>query len=160
MSSKHGFSLVLFLVYLFFFSFISCCMCHMLTTCILPSLKSTRIYYAYLLLHNSSDLFVRDIRTKSITSWKVIQPDYLIWNNGQQDIGWHYHDNKIERIEGVYENKWKKRRTSIVVSHLNNGLFTLNYHNGRVIGVGLTLFSALDEKKPVACYVAVRDHAH
>ena len=158
MNNKHGFSLVLFLVYLFFFSFISCCMCHIITVFIIPSLQSTRFYQAQIMLHSNSDLFVRDIRMQPIKQWKLIQPDYLIWNNGEYDIGWYYHDNKVERIEGTYENKWKKKRTSIVAASLNNAVFTVDYNNGAVVGAVVTLISARNKEKPVTGYAAVRKY--
>lgn len=159
MRNKQGFSLVLFLVYLFFFSLISCCMCHIITVFIIPSLQATRLYQKQILLHVSSDLFVRDIRNKPIKQWKLIQPHYLIWNNGEHDIGWHFYDNKVERIEGIYENKWKKKRTSVVISKLKDTFFELDYSNGKVVGVGLTLISLCNKEKPVISYAAVRSYA-
>lgn len=125
---------------------------------ILPSLQSTRMYHAQILLHSSTDLFVRDIRAQSVKQWKIIQPDYLIWNNGEYDIGWHYHDNKVERIEGVYQNKWKKKRTSVVVASLKDAVFTVDYDNRAVVGVGVTLISSSNEQKPVIGYAAVRNY--
>lgn len=158
MNNKHGFSLVLFLVYLFFFSFISCCMCHIITMFIIPSLQSTRMYHAQIMLHSSTDLFVRDIRMLPIKQWKLIQPHYLVWNNGEHDIGWHFHDNKVERIEGVYKNKWKKKRTSVVATSLKDIIFTIDYGNGAIVGVGVTFISARNEEKPVTGYAAVRNY--
>ena len=158
MSNKHGFSLVLFLVYVFFFSFISCCMCHIITVFIIPALQSTRLCHAQIMLHSNSDLFVRDIRMQPIKQWKLIQPHYLIWNNGEHDIGWHYHDNTVERIEGVYNNKWKKKRTSIVATSLKDAVFMVDYSKGVVVGAGLTLISARNKEKPVTSYAAVRNY--
>lgn len=157
---KAGFSLVLFLVYILIFSLISCGICHMIVAIVLPSLHQRRQYQSLLLLESALDLFIRDIRMNRKNQWKILEQHKIAWNDGQKDIEWHYDDKKIERIEGIYEHKWKKKYTSIIATNLAKASFSYHHNDGRLSGITITVIQAGGYKEPVTHYVAVLPKNH
>src|ERR1041384_3580253 len=114
MKNKGGFSLIVFLFYLTLNSIIIVCICSTVVKCVLPSLQLCSLYQKQLGLHIALDAFVKEIRTCKIVEWKSIASDSIVWNNGENDIGWRYHKNRLERICGIYKNSsWQKQRISV-----------------------------------------------
>ena len=158
MPNKKGFSLLSFLLYLMFFTMIMFFSCHIIVSLIIPSFSTMRKCQSIIALHIASDLFVRDIRAIKNHSchWKLVTPHELIWQEGERDIGWRFSDNRLERKEGIYNQRWKHTTTSIVAAGIEQATFAVEQHNKEIIGIELTLIPVLAQKKPVICYVAVR----
>ena len=109
-------------------------------------------------LHSASDLFVRDIRAikKPECYWKVIAPHELVWHTQEGDIGWCLVGSRLERTEGLYDQKWKNKTTSVVAAGIAQVTFTVEKSKGHIVGVECSFIPVVDPKKPIVCYVAVR----
>jgi hypothetical protein len=159
---KKGFSLIAFVFYLLFFSLIIFCVCHCIVFIIIPVMHTTRSYNQRVECHLGTDVFVRDVRQCNYPfEIKKFTLHEIIWGNKKMDIGWRYNDHKLERIEGIYKNeKWVKKTTSIVASHLNNAFFEADMHNGDMVGITLHLVSAYKQahraEKALKIYVATK----
>jgi len=151
---KKGFSLVLFLIYILIFSLISCGICHIIATVVIPSLRNHRECQSLLLLQSAIDIFVRDIRMNRKNQWKALEPQRIIWNDGEKDREWRYHDKKLERIEGIYEKEWKSKYTSVIATNLAKVLFSYHYKNSQLSGVTITVTPAGRYKEPLVNYVS------
>jgi hypothetical protein len=156
MKNKDGFSLLSFLLYLMFFSTIVCFICHSIIYFIIPSLRLTNFCQSRIALHTISDIFVRDVRMSNQFIIKKSLPNELLWNNGNTDIAWTYYNNRLTRIEGHYDIKWKKKTTSIISTDIANALFTIDYVGKKTIGIMLELKSIRSLKNPLHFYVAIR----
>jgi len=158
MPNKKGFSLLSFLLYLMFFTMIMFFSCHIIVSLIIPSFSTMRKCQSIIALHIASDLFVRDIRAiKSYPChWKLVTPHELIWQEGDHDVGWCCSDNRLERKEGIYNQGWKHTTTSVVAAGIKQATFAVEQHNKVIIGIELTLIPLIDQKKPIICYVAIK----
>ena len=159
MHNKKGFSLVSFLLYLMLFTMIMFFSCHIIVSLIIPSLTSMRKCQSIIALHIATDIFVRDIRAIKAHEcvWKLISPHELVWQAGDHDIGWFFANNRLERKEGEYHKGWKHKKSSIVAAHIAQAVFTAEKaKNNNIIGVELIMTPSNDIKKPISCYVAVR----
>ncbi len=99
MKQHKGFSLTLFLVYLFFFSIISYSLCHVVITFILPAVKGTRTNKHCIDFHLASDIFVRDMRLENIVDLERVDSHKIIGHTGEKSIGWQYNNHTLERME-------------------------------------------------------------
>ena len=140
------------------FTMITFFSCHIIVSLILPSLTSIRKCHSIVALHIASDLFVRDIRAidKEKNSWKIINPHELVWASEDHDIGWRFVHNCLERIEGVYNQGWKEKTTSIVACGVSQAIFNVEKDKNHIIGIELALTPLCMLKKPIICYVALR----
>lgn len=152
MNNKNGFSLVSFLVYLFCFTLITFFINHLIISLILPTITATRQYKTLIALHVASDLFVRDF--KNGFQLILVSPQELIWKNGENNIGWRIAENKLERIEGIYNNGWKNKRTSIVAAGIQSGKFVPEIYKNDIVGIEMDLVSVANDKKIVVTYVS------
>ena len=152
MNNKNGFSLLSFLVYLFCFTLVTFFMNQLIISFILPTITTTRQCRSLIALHVATDLFVRDIKNGS----HVIHcsPQELVLHNDARSIGWHISENKLERIEGVYDNGWKNKKISIVAVGIQSGKFVPEIYKNDIIGVEMTLVPQVNDKKIVVAYVA------
>jgi hypothetical protein len=155
MHNKKGFSLLSFLLYLMLFAMITFFSCHIILSLIIPSLLSMRRCQSVIALHIASDVFVRDVRA-GIDNWKVTKPHELVWQAGGHDIGWCFTDNHLERNTGMYDKGWKSKTTSIVAAGINQAVFSVEKTNKQIMGIEMALMQASAQKKPIVCYVAVK----
>ncbi len=155
MHKKKGFSLLSFLLYLMLFSLMTLFLCHIIVSLVIPSLSSIRRCQSVIALHITSDLFVRDV--KAIDHWKVMQPHELIWHADDQDIGWYCTDNCLKRNTGTYDQEWKHKTTSIVAAGVKKVIFTAEKVQDQIIGIEMKLMPVAAQKKPVICYVVVKE---
>jgi hypothetical protein len=157
MRHKKGFSLLSFLVYLLCSSIIVCCLYSIVTTTILPCLRSIESHKKQLALILLSDLFVKEIRTSTIALWKVVQPAVVIWNDGEKDICWRLHKKRVERIEGVYKNdNWHKKTTSVIRTNIDYSMFNYDYKKGKIVGIEWAVSYKNTHSQVIHSYVAVR----
>ncbi len=158
MFNKKGFSLLLFLVYLLLFIMVTFFSCQIIVSLIIPSLHSLRICRSHVALHIATDLFVRDIHAinKEKNNWKLIHPQELIWASDDHDIGWHFNNSCLERIEGVYNQGWAKKTVSVVACNISNAIFNVEKRNNNIIGIELVLRPTHSINRPVVCYVALK----
>jgi len=158
MLNKKGFSLLSFLIYLMLFTMVTFFSCHIIVSLIIPSLTSLRKCHSIVALHIASDLFVRDIHAikNEKNMWKVIHPFELVWQSTDHDIGWRFNDNCLERIEGIYNQGWKKKTTSIVACGISNATFIIEKHQDHIMGIELALIPIYTAEKPIKCYVTLR----
>jgi hypothetical protein len=155
--TKTGFSLIAFLLYLALSTLIVTCIYNAIAQFFLPSLCSIRKYKELLSLHIMADLFIKEIRHNTLKQWKETTSHLVVWNNGAEDIGWQCNENKLERIQGIYEHgKWKKKRTSMVGLGLDTATFFFEYKEGKIIAIELVLAGVYDSQKIVRSYVAIR----
>lgn len=149
MVNKKGTSLLTFSVYLMLFSMVTFFMCHLITFMIIPSMKSMRQCQALIALHIATDLFVRDIKTikEHACEWKITTVHELVWNQDNQDIGWRFCDNRLERKE--------KGVANIITKGVAQATFVLEKEGEKVTGVELTLKPLANMAKTVTCYVAL-----
>lgn len=140
------------------FTMITFFSCHIILSLIIPSLTSVRRCQSIIALHIASDLFVRDIRSikNNKPHWKLITPYELVWQAGEHDIGWCFSNNRLERKEGIYDQGWKSKTTSVVATGITQAIFTVEKANNKIIGIELALTPVIAQKKPIICYVAVR----
>lgn len=156
MYTKKGFSLLSFLLYLMLFTMITFFSCHIILSLIIPSLRSMRQCQSIIALHIASDLFVRDVRA-GIDDWLLITPQALVWRTGESNVGWCFADNRLERSTGVYDGKWEGRTTSIVATGITQAIFTVEKTHDWIIGIEMVCTPSIASKKPVTCYVAVKN---
>jgi len=157
MKNKDGFSLILFLFYLMLNSIIICSICSIIVTFVLPSLQSSYIYQKQLALHIALDVFVKEIRASKIVEWKLVTPDIIIFNDGENDIGFRCYKNRFERLAGIYKNNhWQKRRISVIGQGISKVTFLYDYINEKIIGIESILTSLHFPEKTINGYVAVR----
>ncbi len=154
MNNKNGFSLLSFLVYLVCLSMISLCMCQVITSLIIPSLAAK--CKSLIALHIATDLFVRDVRLmRSMPyEWKLVTEQELIWHTVDRDIGWQFVENRLERVEGFYDNGWKSKKTSVIATGIATGKLRAKKHKNRIIGMKMTINPKIKDKNPIICYVA------
>ncbi|HSC25123.1 MAG TPA: hypothetical protein VLB80_02800 [Candidatus Babeliales bacterium] len=130
--------------------------CHSILSLIIPSISAMRKCQSIIALHIASDLFIRDIRAmrKLNNSWKVMNSQKIIWKiDDKHDIGWCFYDNCLVRIEGIYDQKWKNKITSIVATELLKSSFNFTRdNNNKAIGIELIMTPMADPKKPIICY--------
>jgi len=74
------------------------------------------------------DVFAHDMRQASShkTFWKKTTLNELIWLEGDKDIGWHFSDNKLFRIEGSYSSSlelWTQKTKSLVADNISSAQF-------------------------------------
>ncbi len=155
MRNKKGFSLLSFLLYLMLFTMITFFSCHIILSLIIPSLRSIRKCQSIIALHIASDLFVRDVRA-GIHDWKLITSQELVWQTGDQAVGWCFSNNRLERSTGMYDQGWKSKTTSIVAAGIAHVVFTVEKAYDQIIGIEMVLTPMITSKKPVICYVAVK----
>lgn len=158
MHNKKGFSLLSFLLYLVLFSMITFFSCHIIISFIIPSFSAMRKCQSLIALHIASDLFVRDIRMikGNECEWKLITPHELVWQAKDGDIGWGFVDNRLERKEGMYNQGWKSKKTSVVAANIAQVAFVAEKAHDKIIGIELTMKPVFAVKEPIVCYVAVR----
>lgn len=158
MCNRKGFSLLSFLLYLMLFTMITFLSCQIIVSLIIPSFASMRKCRSVIALHIASDVFVRDIRSikNDKLHWKLITPYELVWQAGEHDIGWCFSNNRLERKEGTYDQGWKSKTTSVVATGITQAVFTAEKAKNKIIGIELTLTPIIAQKKPIICYVAVR----
>lgn len=156
MNNKKGFSLLSFLVYLVCLSMISLCMCQVITSLIIPSLAATRKCKSLMTLHIATDLFVRDIRTMRNMPymWKLVTSQELIWHVADHDICWRFVEDRLERIEGLYNNGWKSKKASVIAVGIFDGYFKTKKHKNRICGIKMTIMPKIKDNKPIICYVS------
>ena len=149
---------MVFLLYLLLTVILVSCIYHAIIYVIVPSLSYMRAHKELVAAHMMLDIFVREIRTSTIKQWKLIEPHYIIWNNGRNDVGWRYLNHTLERIQGHYSKHgvWKKKTTSIVGTALQSVIFTMNYKKEKILSVSLNIVTRLLPQKAVYGYVAVR----
>ena len=156
MHNKKGFSLLSFLIYLMLFSLMTLLLCHTILSLVIPALSSIRKCQSVVALHIATDLFVRDVHA-GIHAWKVINPDELIWQTYEGDIGWCLSGHRLVRNAGAYNNQeWKDKTSSIIAADIDKVTFTPEKAQNQIIGIELTLVPKDAQKKSVLCYVAVR----
>ncbi len=158
MNNKNGFSLISFLLYLMLFSIIALFIANIITSLLLPSLTATHTCRSIISLHIASDLFVRDIHHMKGKpyQWKKISQDELIWHTDDHDIGWCCIKKRIERREGIYNNGWKSKKTSIISSGIKHGTFTVENHHNHIIGLEMSLVSDYAPHKTVIGYASLK----
>lgn len=155
MKQTHGFSLISFLLYFSTLSLITSLVCYTLSSFIVPSLIAIRSYQTYISLHIATDAFVHDVRLLSHHKLplKHITSQELIWQGGKithnKDIGWRFNEHKLERIEGVYINGWKTKKTHCIVNNVTQGFFVVDK------GILLTFVPTHDLTYKVESYVAL-----
>jgi len=156
MDKKNGFSLILFLLYLFLFSSITVCICTIFTSLVLPTITNTRQCRSLMALHIASDLFFNDIQQakKSSIVWQKTTDNEIIWSNKDVSIGWKIDKNTLKRKEGIYSlEKWKKATTCVIADRMEYGKFRIEKHNGIIMALSCSL--AITQDKIVECYVAL-----
>jgi hypothetical protein len=157
MKNNSGFSLIMFLFYLTLNSMIICCLCSIIVTCVLPSIRVSSLYHKELGLHLALDVFVREIRSSKIVEWKLVTADTFIFNNGENDIGWRCYKNKFERIVGTYiHNHWQKRRINVIAQGVSKVMFSYDFIHEKIIGIECILTNKDQTEKTINSYVAVR----
>ena len=154
--NKAGFSLVIFLVYLALSALIISCLFTSTIYFIIPTLHTMKVHKEYISLQLAADLFVKEIRMSTISEWKEISAHCIIWNNEDTDIGWVFHDNKLERIQGIYrKGEWDRSRKSLVAKGVTSMTVSPDYHNGKIRAIGLVLVGSHMKKQIYSC-VAIR----
>jgi hypothetical protein len=158
MHSKKGFSLLSFLLYLVLFTIITVLSCHIIVSLIIPSLVSMRRCQSVIALHIASDLFVRDIRAikPDECHWKLVTSHELVWQADNHDVGWSFTNNRLERKEGEYNKGWKSKNTSIVATGISQVVFAVEKVKDKSLGVEMVITPINAPKKPIICYVAVK----
>ena len=156
---KKGFSLISFLLYLLLFSIITGIICHIITTLIIPSIFSLKKTQSIISMHIASDFFVRDMKNikNDGCTWKVILPLELIWHTKDYDVGWFFHQNSLQRTEGIYNGLWQNAKRSVIAKGIANATFTLEKTQDRVTGVELSLIPQSTSRKPIVCYVSLKN---
>jgi len=157
MRNKKGFSLLSFLLYLMCFTMIMLFSCHIVVLFVIPSFSAMHKCQSIIASHIATDLFVRDIReiVPNQCHWKLITPHELIWEINERNIGWRFSNNCLERIEGVYNQGWKHKTTSIIATGIKQATFTVKKHDGEIIGIEL-IITPIVQTKPIVCSVAIR----
>jgi hypothetical protein len=157
MKHKQGHSLVSFLLYVLLSSLIVCLMFHSISYFIVPSLRSIQLYKEQISLHMALDLFVKEIRVSAVTQWQEIAADSIIWSEQEKSIGWRCINNRLERIQGIYKSgDWKKRRSSVVATHIHSLLFRYDIIAEKLVGIEIVLTGSHCLQKPVRGYVGIR----
>jgi hypothetical protein len=81
--------------------------------------------------------FLDDIRSapSDAVVWKRCEPNRLIWQQGDDDVGWMIDTGKLKRVVGRYsvaQNQWRTGRTGTVVANaLKKCLLTAVYTQDR-----------------------------
>jgi hypothetical protein len=103
------------------------------------------------------DLFIKDVRAArgSSDNVKLISPQECIWYTDGKAIGWRFFEKRLERIEGVYNNGWKKKKRSVAAMALKDATFTIEKHNNKAIGIEITLVPSIETAPPIIGYVAL-----
>jgi hypothetical protein len=160
MTYKKGFSLLSFLLYSTFFSFIAMLFCHLITVFIIPSFYVLRKNQSVFSLHIATDFFVRDIKSieeKGCLKLVVSCHQCLAISNNYA-IRWSFFKDHLERKEGVYkDDKWGESHSSIAAKNIKNVLFMeeKQQNSPTIVGLSLTLTPELEEKNVVECYVCL-----
>lgn len=162
MQHKRGFSLLSFLLYLVLFSVVTLCMCHVITMLIIPAFSSLRRTQSIIALHVATDVFARDMQNikNSVDTWNVMLPHELIWQQDDHNIGWRFHQDRLERREGVYKKGWQESKKSIIARGVLSAVFTIERGDEGIMGVELTITPHCAKKKVIACYVSLRKAQH
>jgi hypothetical protein len=155
--NKQGSSLLSFIIYLMLFSTIALFFCSTITSLILPTRALIHKHQSLIGLHLAIDIFVKDVRaTKEAQfTFKQISQQELIWYNKKNAIGWRFANNRLERIEGEYNNGWKKKRRSIAAMGIKEAIFTIEKYKDQAIGVEIAVVPIIEGASPIKGYVAI-----
>jgi len=130
MNKKRGITLVSFIGYLCIFTIIVTLCFDWAITVLTNQLSQARLHSLLVSAYISRDIFVRDIHSAPSDSslWKVITSTMLVWQVTDIDIGWRFKDNKLTRIEGIYNTRtqsWKKKTESTAISNIASVSFSI-----------------------------------
>ncbi len=78
----------------------------------------------------SLDLITSDIQksSKEIKRWKKIADSEIIFSIKNIDVGWHFSESRLYRIEGQYDqnkNSWQNKIESLAAVNLSNFNFLI-----------------------------------
>lgn len=115
---KKGFSLIECMVYLSLLTVLVPMVFVWLSSFSSSALKQNQLH-TVIDLYLARDFIVQDIQKGSadIRQWKLTRTNYLIWNMGNDDIGWELRDNKLYRYSGQYDQKkdqWNVKSKSVI----------------------------------------------
>lgn len=110
------------LIYLALFSFVATSSMLIVTRLWQSFITRASIERSHLSLYSAFDALSKEIRSASPLrkNWKQISPTALIWplkGKEKKDRGWALKNNKLMRIEGVYQqstDQWTKKQSSSV----------------------------------------------
>ncbi|HJZ23133.1 MAG TPA: hypothetical protein VJ201_01635 [Candidatus Babeliales bacterium] len=83
------------------------------------------------------DLFARDIQSAphDFVHWKKCSLQEIIWKTKfHYDVGWRFHNNRLERVSGIYSketNKWIKSNSNLALDSLANLKFIITKNISR-----------------------------
>jgi hypothetical protein len=89
-------------------------------------------------LCSALDLVCRDLAAAPCAGkeWKVLQPTMLIWQQGDQDIGWLFNGVELVRCEGNYrqnQGHWKSVVKSVAAHNLRSVTFSVAHRSLSVV---------------------------
>ena len=125
--NKNGFLLINFLIYFTLTLFVSS----------LVGVWSLRIYqsitaaskkmHEHTQWHLAFDVLSRDVMAMSATQNLLKMDDTcLIWQQGDEAIGWSIEKGMLLRFQGVYDainHSWKKKTQSLIAQNIQEGTF-------------------------------------
>lgn len=125
----NGFTLLEFIIYILFFSFIAMAT----ASWAVHLVHALRVRHAkqelLSMFHAAHDLLLQDIHHAPTErgQWKEIQPTCLIWTTHQKEIGWQWECKQLFRIEGRYnvtKKQWSHRTKNLVAAPVDMIQFT------------------------------------
>ena len=77
------------------------------------------------------DIFARDVHTApaELAQWLAVNPELLVWHDGDHDIGWQYARNKLRRIVGEYNpagGSWYRAAKSTMLAGVDSCAFQMH----------------------------------
>ena len=95
--------------------------------------KAQSLVDAHIYATTACDLLSRDLRMTASgrAYWKKISRDELIWHSISFDTGWRKHENRLERLHGIYDQKsgkWKKISLGPVLNSIEQLSFVVKFY--------------------------------
>lgn len=139
MHNKNGFLLMEFVVYFFLLTALGTLIATFLVATQQRMNKQRATQQSIMNGWFAADRFVCDIRRAPAVkkSWKKIENNCLIWQDGVRDIGWFIQDGALYRVEGSWHEAqaaWGARTKNLVADKIKRCDFSLMYDaTGHVI---------------------------
>ena len=135
-----GATLIEFIVYLLVAAIAVgiCCSVleHSYATCTKKSAQFARLADVY----GSLEMVARDLNgaPSAYGQWKRADEDCMVWQQGQNDLGWLYERGKLCRVVGTYDEQraaWKKKTKSCLARGLDRCQFMIHRSGERITSV-------------------------
>ena len=136
-----GMTLLDFMIYLLLLAMITTLSASWVARLWPSFMAQTRKRASLVTLYTAHDVLRRDLKKAphSTDGWKKRDSSFIVWKNGEKDVGWKKENNTLVRITGRFDAKkevWKKSTKSMIAKQIDTVSFAVK---GSIDAVSFTL---------------------